>query len=73
MRRCLSACCVAAGIATPAAAAPWVRGYVVDKYEPAFYYGAKGGTMEPGSDCPKGTTPDNDPGSSVGLNYQIEY
>src|SRR5262249_26601584 len=50
----------AAILASPCVAAPWVRGYVIDKYEPAFYYGAKSGTMDPGSDCPKGTTPDND-------------
>lgn len=39
----------------PAAAAPWVRGFVVDNYEPAFRYGGRSGTEEPGSDCPKGT------------------
>src|ERR1700748_1269126 len=44
----------------PATAAPWVRGFVVDNYEPAFYYGGRGGTSEPGSDCPKGAIPDND-------------
>ena len=43
-----------------ASAAPWQRDYVVDKFEPAFYYGAKTGTMEAGTDCPKGTTPDSD-------------
>ena len=42
---------------SPAAAAPWVRGFVVDNYEPAFYYGGRGGTEAPGSDCPKGTIP----------------
>ena len=41
----------------PALAAPWVRGFVVDNYEPAFYYGGRSGTEEPGSDCPKGTIP----------------
>jgi hypothetical protein len=41
----------------PAAAAPWVRGFVVDNYEPAFYYGARSGTEAPGTDCPKGTIP----------------
>jgi hypothetical protein len=41
----------------PVTAAPWVRGFVVDNYEPAFYYGGRSGTEEPGSDCPKGTTP----------------
>jgi hypothetical protein len=54
----LAGCCVAF-VVTPAWAEPWVRGYVVDKYEPAFYYGAKTGTMSAGSDCPKGTNPDN--------------
>jgi hypothetical protein len=42
---------------SPATAAPWVRGFVVDNYEPAFYYGGRSGTEEPGSDCPKGTIP----------------
>src|SRR5580765_1461463 len=58
--KCLLAGGTAALLAAPATAAPWVRGYVIDKYEPAFYYGAKSGTMEGGTDCPKGTTPDND-------------
>lgn len=43
--------------ALPAAAAPWARGFVVSHYEPAFYYGGKIGTTEPGSDCPKGANP----------------
>ena len=59
MRKYLLAGWIATALASPGAAAPWSRGYVVDKYEPAFYYGAKNGTMDPGSDCPKGTTPDN--------------
>jgi len=46
-------------VASPAMAAPWVRGFVVSNYEPAFYYGAKIGTTDPGSDCPKGANPDN--------------
>src|SRR5258707_12507675 len=41
----------------PAVAAPWVRGYVVDNYEPAFYYGGRSGSEEPGTDCPQGTIP----------------
>jgi hypothetical protein len=48
---------VLAMAASPAVAAPWVRGYVVDNYEPAFYYGGRSGTEEPGSDCRKGTIP----------------
>jgi hypothetical protein len=43
--------------AGPAMAAPWVRGFVVDNYEPAFYYGGRSGTEAPGPDCPKGTFP----------------
>lgn len=51
--------CAASLIATPAFA--WEKGFAVDKYEPAFYYGgAPGSTEAPGSDCPKGTIPDND-------------
>ena len=51
--------CAASLIATPALA--WEKGFAVDKYEPAFYYGGKPGSTEaPGSDCPKGTIPDND-------------
>ena len=56
----LALTCAFLSLAGPLQAAPWTRGYVVDKYEPAFYYGGRAGTMEPGSDCPKGTTPDND-------------
>jgi hypothetical protein len=51
--------CAASLIATPALA--WEKGFAVDKYEPAFYYGGKPGSTEaPGSDCPRGTIPDND-------------
>jgi hypothetical protein len=43
-------------------AAPWVKSFVIDKYEPAFYYGGrpgfeKQGVIEPGIDCPNGTLP----------------
>ncbi|MBV9549111.1 MAG: hypothetical protein JO256_05490 [Alphaproteobacteria bacterium] len=50
---------VALLMASPAFAAPWVRGFVISNYEPAFYYGAKAGTSDPGTDCPKGANPDN--------------
>lgn len=54
-------CLFALALAAPASGAPWVRGFAVDNYEPAFYYGGKPGTTDdPGSDCPKGTNPDND-------------
>src|SRR5947209_17233253 len=50
-----------AGIAEPAAAAPWVRGFVVGAYEYAFHYGGRSdfsriGEIEPGVDCPHGNT-----------------
>ena len=43
------------------AAGPWVRGYVVGFYGPAFHYGARpdysrGKEIEPGVDCPHGNT-----------------
>ena len=47
--------------ASPAAAAPWVKGFVVGSYEYAFRYGgrpdyARGAEIEPGVDCPHGST-----------------
>lgn len=50
---------ISALFATPAVCAPWERGYVVGNYEPAFFYGARTGASDPGSDCPKGANPDN--------------
>jgi hypothetical protein len=50
----------ATALAAPAVAEPWVRGFAVEKYEPAFFYGGRSGTEERGSDCPKGTIGDND-------------
>ncbi len=49
------------GSALPAAAAPWVRGFVVGTYEYAFRYGgrpdfSRGAEIEPGVDCPHGST-----------------
>src|SRR5690349_21325 len=47
--------------AQPAAAAPWVKGYVVGSYEYAFRYGgrpdfSRGAEIEPGIDCPHGSS-----------------
>jgi hypothetical protein len=42
------------------ASAEWTRSYVVDWYEPASYYGAKSGVLDPGTDCPKGSNPEID-------------
>ncbi len=54
-------CLFGLALAAPASGAPWVRGFAIDNYEPAFYYGGKPGTTDdPGSDCPKGTNPNND-------------
>jgi hypothetical protein len=52
---------VAGGAVTPAAAAPWSRGFVVSAYEYAFRYGgrsdySRGKEIEPGVDCPHGST-----------------
>jgi hypothetical protein len=53
--------CVADGMAMPAVADPWVRGFVVGTYEYAFRYGgrpdySRGSEIEPGVDCPHGST-----------------
>jgi hypothetical protein len=50
-----------AAMPLPATAAPWVRGFVVGTYEYAFHYGGRAGyertgEIEPGSDCPHGST-----------------
>ena len=38
----------------------WTKTYVVEWNEPAMYYGAKTGVIDPGTDCPKGTNPSPD-------------
>ncbi|HTE41655.1 MAG TPA: hypothetical protein VK629_12540, partial [Steroidobacteraceae bacterium] len=42
------------------ASAAWTKTYVVDWYEPAMYYGAKSGVIDPGTDCPNGSNPEID-------------
>jgi hypothetical protein len=42
------------------AMAGWTRTYAVEWNEPAMYYGAKTGVIDPGTDCPKGTNPEPD-------------
>jgi hypothetical protein len=58
---CTAAAALTGGPVLPAAAAPWVRGYVVNAYEYAFRYGGRAdfsrkGEIEPGVDCPHGST-----------------
>jgi len=55
----ISAMTVATAFSAPALAA-WTKTYVVEWNEPAMYYGAKSGVIDPGSDCPKGTNPEID-------------
>jgi hypothetical protein len=50
---------LALGLAAPAWA-DWTKTYVIEWYEPAHYYGAKEGVVEPGTDCPKGSNPEPD-------------
>ena len=40
--------------------ANWSKTYVVEWNEPAMYYGAKAGVIDPGTDCPNGTNPEVD-------------
>jgi len=44
------------GVAT----AGWSKTYVVEWNEPAMYYGAKSGVIEPGTDCPNGSNHEPD-------------
>ena len=60
-KRALTVSWIAVMAATCAQAAPWVKGYVVGFYEPAFRYGgradySRGTEIEPGVDCPHGST-----------------
>ncbi len=45
---------------TGTAAAEWTKTYVIEWYEPAHYYGAKEGVVDPGADCPRGSNPEPD-------------
>jgi hypothetical protein len=38
--------------------AQWTKTYVIEWIEHASYYGAKGGIIDAGTDCPKGTNPE---------------
>ncbi len=40
--------------------AAWTKTYVVEWNEPAMYYGAKSGVIDPGTDCPAGSNPEMD-------------
>jgi hypothetical protein len=62
LQKRLMVCASVLGLAaaSPASAAPWVRGFVVGQYEYAFRYGgradfARAGEIEPGVDCPHGS------------------
>jgi hypothetical protein len=61
IKRAWTASCIALMAASYTHAAPWVRGYVVAFYDPAFRYGgradySRGTEIEPGIDCPHGST-----------------
>jgi hypothetical protein len=62
IKRALTVSCIAVVAASFAqGAAPWVKGYVVAFYDPAFRYGgradySRGTEIEPGVDCPHGST-----------------
>jgi len=59
MNRKLLVACVAV-IAPCSAFAAWTKSYVIEWNEPAMYYGAKSGVIDPGTDCPAGTNPEID-------------
>jgi len=44
----------------PSPSAKWTKTYVIEWNEPAMYYGAKTGVIDPGTDCPIGTNPSPD-------------
>lgn len=50
----------ALSIALPHQAQAWTKSFVVDWFEPAFYFGAEEGDSVPGTDCPAGAVPQMD-------------
>ncbi len=50
----------AALVLTNTAHAEWQKSYVIEWNEPAMYYGADTGVIDPGTDCPAGTNPEID-------------
>lgn len=61
MKRMIAAIGGLAALTAPAVAhAGWSKAYVAEWFEPAFYYGAKTGIIEPGTDCPAGTNKEPD-------------
>ena len=61
IKRVWTASCIAVIAASCMQAAPWVKGYVVAFYDPAFRYGgradySRGTEIEPGVDCLHGST-----------------
>lgn len=59
MNKTLLAACVVV-LAPCSAFAAWTKSYVIEWNEPAMYYGAKSGVIDPGTDCPAGTNPEID-------------
>jgi hypothetical protein len=60
-RQLIRASVAVAALVLPAAAmAAWTRTYVIEWNEPAMYYGARTGVIDPGTDCPQGTNPEVD-------------
>ena len=61
MKRFVGASITVAALAMPCIAmAAWTKTYVVEWNEPAMYYGAKSGVIDPGTDCPNGSNPEID-------------
>jgi hypothetical protein len=49
---------LAAGEGEPGKPVKWTRAYAIEWNEPAMYYGAKTGVIDPGTDCPSGVNPE---------------
>ena len=59
MKPYIAAALSAVTLALPGiASASWTKSYVIEWNEPAIYYGAKEGVIDPGTDCPAGTNPE---------------
>jgi hypothetical protein len=54
----LAALALAGGESESGKPVKWTRAYAIEWNEPAMYYGAKTGVIEPGTDCPNGVNPE---------------
>jgi len=72
IHRAWTAAAAITGLLTATQALAWTKSFVVEWYEPAFYYGATAGVTDPGTDCPAGTIPELDWRNLLKTSYRTD-